>query len=79
MARISACIDGARSASARSVMPTAPRVSAVSIGSAASAPAAMSPMTTPSEIAHTASLSRTKARPKESETLSMRAPGSGRP
>ena len=62
---------GEVAASVRMVRPTGPRVSVVSIGSATSAPLAMSSATTPAEMIQTASLWRTKARPNESETVSI--------
>ena len=57
--------------SVRTVSPTGPFVSVVSTGRAASTPSAISRATTPLEMIQTASLSRTKARPNASETVSI--------
>ncbi len=62
---------GCARVSVRMVRPTGPRVSSVSIGSAASSPSARSLATTPCEMTQTASSTRTKARPKLSETVSI--------
>ena len=58
----------------RIVNPTGPFVSLVSIGRSASSPSSTSPATTPAEMIHMASLERTKARPKESDTATFNAP-----
>ena len=69
------CISSERAsvgaASARMVRPTGPFVSLVSIGRIAIVPSSTSAATTPAEMIQIASLARTKARPKASDTVSI--------
>ncbi|MOA24317.1 hypothetical protein D3C78_1449900 [compost metagenome] len=65
--------------SALTVSPTGPLVSPVSTGRIARIPSATSAATTPSEMIQIASLVRRKARPKASDTVSIRMGRAGTP